>query len=332
MADIYLSNTNNPHENLALEEYLTFNTQGEVLFLWQNDRTVVIGNHQNAWAECDLTALSADGGRLARRTTGGGAVYHDLGNLNFSFICDEGDFSAEKNLAVIVEALAELGVNATATGRNDLTVGDAKISGNAFLHRQGRALHHGTLLVNSDLDALSKYLTVSRKKLEAKGVKSVRSRVANLCELGPVSVEALKTAIINRYARTRACAIKDLPDRAKYARRAEEMASEQYLLGENPRFSLTVDGRFAWGTVTVGINAKGERVEDVAVWTDALDVSLAPRVENALKGALLSKKGLNDLALRYDEYVGDVAGLVGSRLYGDGWTGKNLTVPVSTSE
>ena len=313
MAEIYLSNSVNPHYNLAVEEYLTFNTQGDVLFLWQNDATVVIGNHQNAWSECDLNKLAADGGRLARRTTGGGAVYHDLGNLNFSFVCDEADFSVQKNLQIIADALGDLGIVATATGRNDLTVNGKKISGNAFLHRQGRALHHGTLLINSDLDVLGKYLTVNRKKLDSKGVKSVRARVTNLSSLVDVTVEDVKSAIINRYARAHACTRiqQPLPNNEAITARAAQMATYEYLMGENPRFSLTIDGRWAWGGVTLGLSVKGDVIEDVKVWTDALDVELPHKVDGVIKGATLSRDNLSKLALSADdECVRDIIGAV----------------------
>ena len=293
MAKIYLSNSTNPYENLALEQHLTFNTQGRVLYLWQNADTVVIGNHQNAWAECDLVALEADGGRLARRTTGGGAVFHDLGNLNFSFITDEEDFSAAENLAIIADALATLGIKAQATGRNDLTVDGAKISGNAFLHRQGRALHHGTLLVKSDMARLGKYLTVHPKKLSAKGVKSVRSRVANLADVCPgITVDMVKDAIINKYTCAYACEICPAPDVSEYKDAVLHFGSKEFLLGKNPSCTINMDERFEWGMVSVGIDAKGDVARGVAVFTDALDLDVAPMIKDALTGAALNKDAL----------------------------------------
>lgn len=295
MAKIYLSNSTNPYENLALEEYLTFSTDGEVLFLWQNKDVVVIGNHQNAWAECDVATLDKKGVTLARRTTGGGAVFHDLGNLNFSFISPESEFSAEGNLRIIVDALRSLGINAVPTGRNDVEVEGAKVSGNAFLHKKGRALHHGTLLVNSDLTRLSGVLTVDSKKLASKGIKSVRARVANLTQFAPVTVASVQSAIINSYARARGGVPSELPLRELYEDVVQRFASTEFVMGENPRFCLTVDERFDWGSVKVHTDAKGDVIERAVVYTDALDVDVAPEVTALLKGVKIERRAFEKL-------------------------------------
>ena len=171
-----------PYVNLAAEEYLTMNAEdgAMTLFLWQNARTVVIGRNQNPWRECDVESIKRDGISLARRMSGGGAVYHDMGNLNFTFIARDGLFDISKQTDVILHACRLLGINASKTGRNDLTVAERKFSGHAYFSSGGFNYHHGTIMMDVAADDLSKYLNVSEAKLKSKGVASVISRVTNL--------------------------------------------------------------------------------------------------------------------------------------------------------
>ena len=183
----YLGTGTEPYENLAVERFLMEAVEeGElILYLWQNRRTVVIGRNQNPWRECRLTELQRDGGSLARRLSGGGAVYHDLGNLNFTFCVQGMDYDLRRQQSVILEACHLLGIGAELSGRNDLLAEGRKFSGNSFYNHNGYAFHNGTLLVDADLECIGKYLSPSRMKLEGKGVDSVRSRVVNLAELHP---------------------------------------------------------------------------------------------------------------------------------------------------
>ncbi len=181
-ARLLLSRDTNPHRNLAREEALLLGFDGgasadAVLYLWQNASTVVIGRNQNAWRECRTQQLEADGGTLARRTTGGGAVFHDLGNLNFSFLMPRAAYDLHRQLGVVQAAVRAFGIECEFSGRNDLLAGGRKFSGNAFRFTKDGALHHGTLMVKVDPERMAKYLQVSKEKLEAKGVKSVPSRV-----------------------------------------------------------------------------------------------------------------------------------------------------------
>ena len=160
--------------------------EGEAaLYLWSNDRTVVIGRNQDAFTECRVDALESSGGLLARRLSGGGAVWHDSGNLNFTFVLREPDFDKELDFAVLSDALAKLGIHAERSGRNDLEAGGAKFSGNAYYRRDGVMLHHGTLLLFTSPDEVERFLTPPEVKFSGKGVKSVRSRVAPLSAVKP---------------------------------------------------------------------------------------------------------------------------------------------------
>ena len=160
-----------PYVNLAREEHLLelLGPEEVILYLWQNRSTVVIGRNQNAWKECRVEKLTADGGFLARRSSGGGAVFHDLGNLNFTFLARSDHYDVDRQLEVVLRALSACGVPAEKTGRNDVTAEGRKVSGNAFYSAKDRSYHHGTLLVDVDMERLSAYLQVSADKLKSKG-------------------------------------------------------------------------------------------------------------------------------------------------------------------
>ena len=182
---IYLeTGSQDPAYNLAFEEYvLAHRTEGDYLILWQNDNTVVIGRNQNAEEEIDRAFVEAHGVRVVRRTTGGGAVYHDLGNLNYSFITDAGEaenLAMERFTRPVVQALRGLGLQAEASGRNDILVEGKKVSGTAQRLLNGRILHHGTLLFDTDPDKVAGALRADPEKFRSKSAKSVRSRVGNI--------------------------------------------------------------------------------------------------------------------------------------------------------
>ena len=222
-----------PYENLGLEQYLTGQAApGQcILYLWQNCPTVVIGRNQNVWAECRPEAMEEDGVLLARRLSGGGAVYHDLGNLNFTFIARSALYSVPRHLEVILKSLSLLGIPGEISGRNDLTVRGRKFSGNAFYRSGDFCCHHGTLLVDADLTAMSRYLSVSKEKLASKGVASVPARVVNLKTLAPdLTIDGLCQALIQAFgqvygASPREISEEDLPSE-ELSRLADAMDQE----------------------------------------------------------------------------------------------------------
>lgn len=297
---LYESWDTDPYRNIALEKYLLENlAPGDcVLYLWQNKNTVVIGRNQNAWAECRTSLLEQEGGKMARRLSGGGAVYHDLGNLNFTFLVNEEDYDVDKQLSVIQVALAQLGLKAEKSGRNDLLVEGRKFSGNAFFHRNGHAYHHGTLLVHADMDKLSRYLTPPKAKLEAKGVASVRSRVANLTEFVPsLSCSALSGHMAQAFSAVYGLpyAVIDLPDDAKTAidASAAELSSWEWLFGSRLPFSFSCEAKFPWGWIQLQLQVESGHVIGAQVYSDAMDWTLADSVAVCLKDRKFSLSELS---------------------------------------
>ena len=175
---VYLeTDSTDPYDNLALEEALLEEAApGEcILYLWQNQNTVVIGRNQNCWKECAVEELEQSGGHLARRLSGGGAVYHDLGHLNFTFLASKEDYDLGKQMKVIQRAVKAFGLDAQKNGRNELTLDGKKFSGNAFYEAKGKCYHHGTILISADKEKAARFLNVDMQKLKSKGVESVRS-------------------------------------------------------------------------------------------------------------------------------------------------------------
>ncbi len=305
---ILVTTCTDPHRNLALEEALLLSLPQDqaVLYMWQNRHTVVIGAGQNAFAECRVDLLKAEGGTLARRSSGGGAVYHDMGNLNFSFLVPKADYDVSRQLKVILEAVRALGVDAVASGRNDLTADGRKFSGNAFRVLKDGALHHGTLIVNVDMGLIGRYLNVSKDKLEAKGVKSVPARVVNLSELSPaVTVEAMAQAVIDAFGREYGAApvesAGDLPiDDALLGR----YQSDAWNYGKAPEGGLTLATRFPWGGVELNASVTGGALTNVAVFTDAMDETLSERLASSLEGCPYSGTRLAECARSLD--LGDL--------------------------
>ena len=174
----------NPFYNLAFEETVLRNRrEGEYLLLWQNDNTIVIGQNQNAEGEINRAFVEAHDIHVVRRTTGGGAVYHDLGNINFTFIARNtagSNFDFATFCRPVIKALESFGVPAQLNGRNDMTIDGKKFSGNSQYMKHGRVMHHGTIMYDSDLEVVTQALNVPKDKIESKGLKSVRSRVTNV--------------------------------------------------------------------------------------------------------------------------------------------------------
>ncbi len=296
-----VSNSFDPWFNLAVEEYLlkTAGQSGRILYLWQNDRTVVIGANQNPWKECDTGRMKEDRIKLARRLSGGGAVYHDMGNLNFTFIMPNSCFDQEKQLGVILEAVNSFGADASFSGRNDLTANGCKFSGNAYYYDELASYHHGTLLIDSDLVKLSEYLHPSRVKIISKGVDSVRSRVTNLSSLSEsITVEEMKKRIFCSFEHAYGKMDKFLafepittPERAVLTL-YEKYSSWDWIYGESPAFDAYYEERFDWGEVQIGFLLKDGWIEQAQVYSDALNTAFIKKLGAVFRDVKFSSDNL----------------------------------------
>jgi lipoate-protein ligase A len=310
----------NPYRNLAREALLMeWVPEGAVaLYLWQNERTVVIGRNQNAWRECRVNALEADGVHLARRMSGGGAVYHDLGNLNFTFLACDADYSVDKQSEVIVNALNHLGINAQRTGRNDIEVNNKKISGNAFYHIKGKAYHHGTILVSVDASAAERYLAAPKARITSNSVPSVRGRIANLTDFNPtVTVAQVSTALekaaVEVYGNPLTQAPETVVADTPLAELSARLASRSWNYNHTPPFTLSAEGRFPWGTLEARFDVADGCISGVTLYSDALDAEFIEKLSIGLVNAPFTEKAVRN-AVRSaggtEQQAGDVSTLL----------------------
>jgi len=303
-----ISNQNNPYKNLALEEYLLKNVLKNqcILYLWQNEKTVVIGKNQNPWKECKIEALTEDGGSLVRRLSGGGAVFHDLGNLNFTFLVRKENYDLEKQLQVILNAVKNLGIPAEKSGRNDITVDGRKFSGNAFYSDGVNNYHHGTILINVDMSMLSHYLNVAKAKLESKGVDSVRSRVVNLIEYrADLDIDLMNKELIKAFGQVYGL-VPELLDEESLSLKEidkleEKFSSWEWKYGRKLEFSDAYEERFPWGNIEIQYLVDKGIIKDCAAYSDSLNVELFEKIASCLMGCRYTAQGIvdaiNDIAV-----------------------------------
>jgi lipoate-protein ligase A len=297
---IYQSASVDPWYNLAVEELLldTVREDQFILYLWQNRDTIVIGKNQNPWQECRAGLLERDGGYLARRLSGGGTVFHDLGNLNFTFLMSRAAYDLEKQTGIILAAVQSMGIPAKLSGRNDLTAGGRKFSGNAFCFRKKSAYHHGTLLVASDLERLTQYLRVPEDKIRSKGIASVRSRVVNLTDYNPaLTIETLSNALCREFTKAYRGRLVGVRETAKSVAALdqriiqglyEKYSSWDWRYGEAPNFDLEMAARFAWGGITIGLKLAKGIITEAMVYSDAMDAEFIGMLPPLVKGLRLS--------------------------------------------
>lgn len=290
---LFLNEGTNPYKNLALEEYLLGHVKpGQcILYLWQNRRTVVIGRNQNSFKECRIEALEQDGGFLARRLSGGGAVFHDLGNLNFTFLVRKSDYDVNRQTEVILRAVQAFGIAASRTGRNDIAIEGRKFSGNAYYESGDFCYHHGTILVDVNKDDMSKYLNVSREKLLSKSVESVRSRVTNLSEYIPgITVEAVREKLKTAFAEVCGLPVRTMESGEIHWPSVEEYertySSWDWKYGRKIPFTNRLVRRFPWGEAELTLEVNKGRILQAVICSDGLDTGFLKAFEQALPGTL----------------------------------------------
>lgn len=316
----FISNNNitDPTLNLAMEEYVLKNLPAEESYFlfYINRPSIIVGKNQNTIEEVNQTYIDAHNIDVVRRISGGGAVYHDTGNLNFSFITDDDGNSFhnfQKFTEPIVQALQSLGVNAELTGRNDIQVGQAKISGNAMVKVKNRMFSHGTLMLNSDLDEVQNALKVNPAKIKSKGIKSVRKRVANIQEFlnDPLEIEEFKKIILKTIFGEAEVEEYKLTD--EDWENIEKLSNDKYRTwewnyGRNPKYNFEREEKFEKGFVQIKFDVKRGKIEHAKIFGDFFGVGDVTDLENALVGCLHDFEHIEEALSEYDlyYYFGDI--------------------------
>lgn len=290
-----VNNSNDPAYNIALEEYAFKKLLNEemIFLLWINKPAIIVGRHQNTIEEINAEYVRENGIEVVRRISGGGAVYHDYNNLNYTIISKEKEekaFDFKSFSQPVIKTLANLGVEAKFTGRNDLEINGKKICGNAQAYINGRIMHHGCLLFDVDLSVLSKALKVSKDKIESKGVKSVRARVTNIIDELPKKIDVLEFKnLLLEYMK------KEYPEMKEYKLsekeieeikkiRDEKFANWDWVYGKSPDYNITRSKKYPSGKIQVFADIHESIIKNIKIYGDFFGIEDVVAVEEALKG------------------------------------------------
>ena len=320
---LYIDNkSNDPYYNMALDEYVVkyLDASKDYFYFYQNRPTVVIGRNQNTIEEVNLDYVKKHDIIVVRRMSGGGAVYHDMGNINFSFVVDyrKEDFNSMERFAkAIVKALSKFGINPEFSGRNDITIDGKKFSGNAQYVTRNRILQHGTQLFDSDLTVLSKALNVKPEKIRTKGIKSVKSRVANIKEYltdKNVTVSQFKQMLLNYVFEVEGVELQEYrltpEDMEQIMRlRDEKYSTWEWNVGSSPEFDLIRSTRFSGGEVQVHMNVRDGIITDIRFYGDFMSIRDVSELEEKLKGQKFKQGDIKEVLSQIDikEYFGFIS-------------------------
>lgn len=285
MRVIYNTSTN-PYFNLALEEQLLTRAQDDIFMLWRNSRAVIVGRNQNTHAEIDFDYIRENSILVVRRLTGGGAVFHDLGNVNYTFITKSGEFNNYARFcAPVICALAGMGVTAELSGRNDLLIDGKKFSGNAQCSHAGRLMHHGTLMFSADVSDMAAALRVNPLKIRSKGIKSVASRVTNISQHlpSPMTVEEFLSGLLGYIAGSEKCLVTQ--PTCEEISGAQTLEKEKYSqwdwnFGFHKSYAVKKETLTARGLFDVRINIAEDKIADIRIFGDYFsqgDISILER-------------------------------------------------------
>lgn len=309
-----------PQINLEIEEYVlrTMDIEEDSFLLFYiNEPSIIVGKNQNTIEEIDTDFVEKNGIKVVRRLSGGGAVYHDLGNLNYSFITkDDGESfrNFEKFTEPVVEALSKIGVKAELIGRNDLLVEGRKISGNAQFATQGRMFSHGTLMFDTEIDTVVSALKVRKDKIESKGIKSIRSRVANISEFlqEPMTIEEFRLEILKSiFGGEENIKYKELTD--EDWENIHELSRERYAnwdwnYGKSPKFNMQHSHRFPVGSIDVRLQVNKGVIEDISIFGDFFGIGEIEKVQEKLRGVTYNRESIEEALSEIDvpTYLGGI--------------------------
>ncbi|CAM3148023.1 lipoate--protein ligase [Streptobacillus felis] len=300
-----INESNDTAYNIALEEYAFKKLLSEdmIFLLWINKPSIIVGRHQNTIEEINKEFVRENNIEVVRRISGGGAVYHDYNNLNYTIISKEDEnkaFDFNSFSIPVIKTLESLGVKAEFTGRNDLEIDGKKICGNAQAYINGRIMHHGCLLFDVDLSVLSKALKVSKDKIESKGVKSVRARVTNIVDELPNKIDVKEFRdLLLEYMK------KEYPQMTEYVFSEEEIAeinkakeekfgNWDWNYGKSPEYNLTRSMKFEKGKIEVFVNVIDSKIDNIKIYGDFFGIEDVAAVEDLLRGAKYEQKEVLD--------------------------------------
>jgi lipoate---protein ligase len=313
------SQSSNPYFNLALEEYVlkNFSIEEDIIFLWQNTPTIVVGNNQNTIEEINMPFVNEKKIKVVRRLSGGGAVYQDLGNLNFTFLMSlekPANLEIKKFALPVVEALNKLGVPAELTGRNDITVEGKKISGNAQRLFRNKLLHHGTLLFDTDLEVMAKVLQVGLDKIQSKGIKSIRSRVTNIKPYlakqktilefrESILSELFQGEKINQYFLNE----DDLREINQLVK--DKYSTWEWNFGYSPPYSIKNSRRFPGGKVELFLDVEKGIIKNCQIFGDFLSLCDISEIEKEIQNKCYRSETIKETLTNFNlkHYFGDIS-------------------------
>lgn len=315
MEKYYLTthNIHDPYFNIASDEYLLKHKEGYYIYFWINSPAVIVGVNQNTLQEVNLNFTEENGIKVVRRLTGGGAVYHDLNNICYSVVgpYDSKIDNYKRFTAPVINYLNTLGVNAEFAGRNDILVNGRKISGNAQTIYKDRILHHGTLLFNTDMNVLSLALKANKLKMESKGIKSVRSRVANIYDLLPkkMATQEFLDGLMDFFMQT----CEDYVFTQDDLDGINELVKNKYSLyewnvGKSPVGKNRFDGRFRFGTISVNFDTIDGKIQNAEIFGDFFALKNVSELAQRLNGTKFTYKDVSNALSCADEYILDACG------------------------
>ena len=301
-----ISESTDAYFNLASEEYLLKHTDEEIFYLWRNDNSIIVGTNQNALSEINVDYVKEKNIKVVRRLTGGGAVYHDLGNLNYTFIENEKkNFNDFRGFCEpITKALIGMGVEAEFSGRNDMTIEGKKFSGTAQCKYKERVMHHGTLLFSSVKADISGALKPRDIKFSDKSVKSVASRITNISDHLDEEMDVIEFR--NRVMDSVAGGLDQVTtftddEVAEIVRLRDEKYSKwEWNYGHSPKFEMTREGKFAGGTLEVTLQVKKGIIEKIRIYGDFFGTKDISLLENELTGKSHNENALNEVLQNLD--------------------------------
>ena len=310
-----------PRINLSIEEYVLKNMdieKDDFLLFYINQPSILIGKNQNTIEEINTDYVEENGVIVVRRLSGGGAVYHDLGNQNFSFLTkDDGNsfHNYKKFTQPVVDALAKLGVDAELSGRNDILAEGRKVSGNAQFSTKGRMFSHGTLMFDTEIDAVVSALEVKKDKIESKGIKSVRSRVANISEFlkEPMTIEEFRMEILKSiFGGEEQIQYYELTEQdwANIHQLSEERYQKwEWNYGKSPRFNIQKQHRFSSGSIDIRLEVNKGIIEEATIFGDFFGVGDVAEVEGLLVGTKYDRTAISEALQHIDipTYFGGVS-------------------------